>query len=70
LLGTLKGVYERLWTRASLSIGDLFVEPADGLIYRGHLEKVEGGSGDGASLYEEAAWRGPCRGSSFTGNPG
>ena len=30
----------------------------------------EGGSGGGASLSEEAPWRGPWEGSSFTQDPG
>ena len=30
----------------------------------------EGGCRDGASLSEEAPWRGPRRGGSFNGNPG
>ena len=51
-----------LYKRASISIGVLFGEPGGGLIYRRLWEKDEGGCGDGASLSDEAPWRGPWGG--------
>jgi hypothetical protein len=44
-------------------------EPGRGLIYRGLWEMDYGGSKNGASLLEEAQWRGPREGF-FAVNPG
>jgi len=43
-------------------MGAPFGEPGGGLVYQGLQEKDEGGSGDLASLSEEALWRGPWGG--------
>jgi hypothetical protein len=69
LLGILNDISKRLWKWASLLTG----APFWGIWRRGHLPGIlrvgRGGSEDGASLSQEALWRGP-QGSSFTRDPG